>query len=170
MTSTTPTPIPTPDRTARDELGRLVAASWGADPDHHAGRASRWLVAVDGSEGSLRAASMAARLIAAEARAGVDLVHVHPWLVKEAAEVELPRRGWHASAAARALMDEAGIAWRLHVRMGEAAEEIVALARELGSQGIAIGSHGLTATESLFLGSVAYKIVHLGKVPMLIVR
>jgi len=113
---------------------------------------------------------MAARLIASEVRAEVDLVHVHPWLVKEAAEAELARRGWHAAAAARALMDEAGIAWRLHVRMGEAAEEIVALAQELGSRGIAIGSHGLTATESLFLGSVAYKVVHLGKVPVLIVR
>jgi nucleotide-binding universal stress UspA family protein len=170
MTSTTPTAIPAPDRTARDELDRLVAASWGTAADSHAGRSSRWLVAVDGSDGSLRAALVAARLIAAEPRSGVDLVHIHPWLVKEAAEVELARRGWHATAAARALMDEAGIAWRLHVRMGEAAEKIVALAQELGSQGIAIGSHGLTATESLFLGSVAGKVVHLGKVPVLIVR
>jgi len=170
MTNTTPSAIPAPDRTARDDLGRLVAASWGTASDHHAGHSSRWLVAIDGSEGSLRAASMAARLIPAEPRAGVDLVHVHPWLVKEAAEVELARRGWDATAAARALMDDAGIVWRLHVRMGEAAEEIVALAQELGSQGIAIGSHGLTATQSLFLGSVAYKVVHLGKVPVLIVR
>jgi len=42
-------------------------------------------------------------------------------------------------------MDEAGIAWRLHVRLDE------------------------TATESLLLGSVADKVVHLGKVPTLIV-
>lgn len=167
MTNTTPTAIPAPDRMARDEHGRLVYASWGTAPQAHAGR---WLVAVDGSEGSLRAASMGARLIAAEARAEVDLVHVHPWLVKEAAEAELARRCWHASAAARALMDEMGIAWRLHARMGDAAEEVGALAQELGSQGIAIGSHGLTATESLLLGSVAYKVVHLAKVPVLIVR
>lgn len=170
MTSTTHNAIPAPDRTARDEFGRLVAASWGTAPEQHTGRSGRWLVAVDGSEGSLRAASMAARLIATQPSAGVDLVHVHPWLVKKASEVELAPRGWHAAAAARSLMDEAGIAWRLHVRMGEAAEEIVALAQELGSQGIAIGSHGLTATESVFLGSVAYKVVHLGKFPVLIVR
>lgn len=56
------------------------------------------------------------------------------------------------------------------VFMGEAAEEIVALAQELGSRGIAIGSHGPTARQSIFLGSVAYKVVHLGKVPVLIVR
>lgn len=173
MTSTLPTAIPAPDRSARDELGRLIAVDWGAPAAAAAAGThdrARWLVAVDGSEGSLRAAQMVARLIADESRAGVDLVHVHPWLVKEAAELELPRRGWHAAAAARGLMEEAGIAWRLHVRMGEAAEQIVALAEELGSRGIAIGSHGLTATESLFLGSVAYKVVHLGKVPVLIVR
>ncbi|MEW6705962.1 MAG: universal stress protein [Pseudomonadota bacterium] len=170
MTSTTAPVIPAPDRSARDELGRLVGASWGAVPAERAGRAGTWLVAVDGSEGCLRAASMAARLIAAEALAEVDLVHVQPWLTKEAAEAELPHRGWQASAAARALMDEAGIAWRLHVRMGEVAEQIVALAQGLGSRGIAIGSHGLTATESLLLGSVAYKVVHLGTVPVLIVR
>lgn len=170
MTDTIRSAIPAPDRLARDELGRLVAASWGTALDDHGGRSGRWLVAVDGSEGSLRGAAMVAQLIAPEGRAGVDLVHVHPWLVKEAAEAELARRGWHAAAAARSLMEEGGFAWRLHVRMGDAAEQIVALAQELGSQGIAIGSHGLTATESLFLGSVAYKVVHLGKVPVLIVR
>jgi nucleotide-binding universal stress UspA family protein len=58
----------------------------------------------------------------------------------------------------------------LIVFMGEAAEEIVALAQEFGSRGVAIGSHGLTAKQSIFLGSVAYKVVHLSKVPVLIVR
>lgn len=166
MTDTPLAPAPAPDQSARDAFGRLVAASWGAAPAQHAGR---WLAAIDGSEGSLRAASMAARLIAIEPSVGIDVVHVHPWRVKEAAEVELASRGWHATAAARALMDQAGIAWRLHVRMGEAAEEIVALAQELGSQGIVIGSHGLTATETLMLGSVAQRVVHLGKMPVLIV-
>ena len=172
MTSTTLTfaAAPAPDASTRDELGRLVAASWGSLPADRAGRTGTWLVAIDGSEGAMRATSMAARLAAAEAHADVDLVHVLPWLTKEAAEAELPRRGWQASAAARALLDNAGIGWRLHVRLGEAAEQIVALSQELGSSAIAIGSHGLTATESLLLGSVAYKVVHLGKVPVLIVR
>lgn len=56
------------------------------------------------------------------------------------------------------------------VFMGEAAEEIVALAQEFGSQGIAIGSHVPTARQSLFLGLVACKVVHLGKVPVRVVR
>lgn len=168
-------PIPTPAQTARDALGRLVAVTWGAGPADATGR---WLVAVDGSAGSLRAVAAAVRLVRSAGHAaaapgggpGIDLVHVHTWLVKEAAEIELPRRGWQASADARALLEAAGIAWRLHVRMGEAAEEIVALAQSLGSLGIAIGSHGLTAAESILLGSVAYRVVHLGKVPVLILR
>lgn len=165
-----PSTMPRPDGSTRDELGRLVGARWGRLPQDRAGRSDTWLVAVDGSEGASRAAAMAAQLARAEAGGGVDLVHVLPWLTKEAAETELPRRGWQACAAARALMDEAGLAWRLHVRMGEAAEQIVALSHELGSRGIAMGSHGLSATESLLLGSVAYKVVHLGKVPVLVVR
>lgn len=170
MTNNSPTEIPAPDRTTRDQGGRLVGVSWGADPGRHPDHFGSWLVAVDGSAGSLRAASMVARLVAVESTSGVDLVHVHPWLVKEAAEVELARRGWHTTAAARARMDEAGIPWRLHVRMGEAAKEIVTLAEQLGSRGIAIGSHGLTATESIFLGSVSQKVLQLGKLPVLIVR
>ena len=169
-TLSNPSLIPAPDQAERDDLGRLIAVGWHHPEDAKAPDRGRWLVAVDGSEGSLRAVVMAARLIEADPRAGIDLAHVQPWLVKEAAEVELPRRGWHATAAARAFLDEAGVPWSVHVRMGEAAEEIVALAGAFGSRGIAIGSHGLTATESLFLGSVAYKVVHLGKAPVLIVR
>lgn len=172
MTSNTHTfaDAPAPDASTRDEHGRLVAARWGSLPADRAKRSGTWLVAIDGSKGAMRAVSMAARIVAGDAHAAVDLVHVLPWLTKEAAEAELPRRGWQTSAAARALLDDAGVPWRLHVRMGEAADQVVALARELGSSAIAIGSHGLSATESLLLGSVAYKVVHLGKVPVLVVR
>ncbi|MEF7612783.1 universal stress protein [Aquincola sp. MAHUQ-54] len=170
MSATTPPAMPAPDWTARDELGRLVAASWGTVPADRTGRTDTWLVAIDGSEGALRAAAMVVQVVAREAPATVDLVHVQPWLVKEAAEAGMLPRAWHASAAARALVERADIGWRLHVRMGDAAERIVALSRELGSRGIAIGSHGLTAAESLLLGSVAYKVVHLGQVPVLVVR
>ena len=172
MTSTTlSAPIPAPDRTARDELDRLVAASWGAQPD-----ASRADAPAAGSwpstarKDSLRAAVDGGAPDRGASAAGVDLVHVHPWLVKEAAEVELRAAGGTRPPQRARSWTKPASRGGVHVRMGEAAEEIVALARELGSRGIAIGSHGLTATESLFLGSVAYKVVHLGKVPVLIVR
>lgn len=169
MNNVQPSQFPAPDRTARDASGRLVALTWNRAVPGRDAPTRRWLIALDGSQGALQAAAAAARLVAADG-GGVDLVHVHHWLSHEAAEAELGLRGWQASAAARALLDEAGIHWRLHVRMGEAAEHIVALAQELDSLGIAIGSRGLSSAESLFLGSVAYKVVHLGKLPVLVVR
>ncbi|MDO9114183.1 MAG: universal stress protein [Polaromonas sp.] len=162
--------IPSPALERRDDMGRLVAMTWhGAGADADTGSA-RWLVAVDGSACSLRAVAMVAGLATQEKGAGVDLVHVQPWLNKEAAETELPRRGWAATAQARQLLDAAAVRWRLHVVMGEGAPEIASLADALGSRGIAIGSRGLTATESLLLGSVAYRVVHLARLPVLIVR
>ncbi len=162
--------VPTPALERRDDIGRLVAVTWhGAGAGANtAGR--RWLVAIDGSECSLRTLASAANLFALGRDSEVDLVNVQPWLVKEAAETELPRRGWAATAQARELLDAASIPWRLHVVLGEAAFEIAGLADALGSSAIAIGSHGLTATESLLLGSVAYKVLHLAKLPVLIVR
>ena len=162
--------MPAPALERRDDLGRLVAVTWhGAGASDDAGSA-RWLVAVDGSECSLRAVAMTARLAGLEQVAEVDLVHVQSWLNKEAAETELPRRGWAATAQARHLLNAAPICWRLHVFMGEESPEIAGLADALGSRGIAIGSRGLSAAESVLLGSVAYKVVHLAKLPVLIVR
>jgi nucleotide-binding universal stress UspA family protein len=172
MTTTgMPSAPPTPYLTRRDSMGRLVAATWhsaGASPAG-TGRA-HWLVAVDGSACALRAAAMAARLAALKPNAEVDLVHVEPWLSKEAAEAELMQRSWTATAPARQLLEAAALHWHLHALMGgDAAMEIVGLAHALGSCGLAIGSQGLTAAESLFMGSVAYKMFHLAKTPVLVV-
>ena len=163
---------PTPALERRDDIGRLVAVTWhGAGADANADSAGgRWLIAVDGSECSLRTLATAIQRAALGPDREVDLVHVQPWLVKEAAQTELPRRGWAATAQARGMLDAASVRWRLHVVMGEAAPEIASLADALGSCAIAIGSHGLTAAESMLLGSVAYKVVHLAKLPVLIVR
>ena len=173
MTTTAlPDALPAPDLTQRDSIGRLVAATWhsaGASPAG-TGRA-RWLVAVDGSACALRAAAMAARLAALAPHAEVDLVHVEPWLSLEAAETELMQRSWTAMAPARQRLEAEALHWHLHALMGsDAATEIVGLAHALDSCGIAIGSQGLTAVESLFMGSVAYKILHLAWGPTLVVR
>ncbi len=162
--------VPAPALERRDDMGRLVAVTWHGTGGSEDSGSERWLVAVDGSACSLRAVAMVARLAALEQGAEVDLVHVQPWLNREAAETELPRRGWASAAQARHLLDAAAVCWRLHATMGDEALEIAGLADALGSRGIAIGSRGLTATESLLLGSVAYKVVHLAKLPVLIVR
>jgi nucleotide-binding universal stress UspA family protein len=54
--------------------------------------------------------------------------------------------------------------------VGEPAAEIVRLADERGVDQIVMGTHGRGAVVSLFLGSVAQRVVHLSKVPVLLVK
>ena len=162
--------LPAAAHEQRDEIGRLVLASWHGTGTAGHTRNGRWLVAVDGSDCALRAVAMAAQLAALEADAELDLLHVQSWLTIEAAESELPKRGWAATAKARALLDAASVRWRLHVAMGEPALEIVRLANVFASRAVVIGSRGLNAAESMMLGSAAYQVLHLSKLPVLLVR
>ena len=176
------TGIPAPATERRDDIGRLVALTWHGSGARAVNSSNRWLVAVDGSACSLRAVAMAARLAALGDDGEVDIVHVEPWLVKEAAETELARRSWAVTAPARELLDAASVGWRLHVLMGEAASQIVGLAETPGFagssglnglngiNGIVIGSRGQGMAESLMLGSVADKVVHQARLPVMIVR
>lgn len=161
---------PPPSRTQRDEAGRLVGATLDSAAGHPPAGGNAWLVAVDGSAHSLRATGEAIRLARELRSAALHLVHIHSWMSKEAAEAELVRRGWAATAGARAQLDAAGLPWSLHVALGECAEQIVAIASRLGCHGIVIGSRGLGATQSLLVGSVAQQVIHLSPIPVLVVR
>ena len=99
----------------------------------------------------------------------LHLVHVQPWLSKEAAETELAQRALDATARARALLDAKALPWRLHVAMGDPAERIVELSRQFGATTMVIGYQGLGAVESLLLGSVANKVMDLSPVPVMLV-
>jgi nucleotide-binding universal stress UspA family protein len=170
MNQTAERAMPEPTLTERDSDGRLIGVAIDCAQPLPAAAESAWLVAVDGSAHSLRATAEAARLAGLMKGGAIHLLNVQPWLGKEAAESELPRRGWAATTAAREHLDASGIPWRLHVLMGDAAECIVALADHLGCGVIVIGSNGLGATEALLLGSVAYQVIHLSKASVLVVR
>lgn len=47
----------------------------------------------------------------------------------------------------------------VHIRIGKPAEELLALARDVGADLIIVGSKGLTGVERLVLGSVSEKVV-----------
>jgi len=87
----------------------------------------------------------------------------------EAAEAELAQRAWLATRGAPALLAANSQPWRLHVAMGDAAEQIIALTGRLDCSGIVIGSRGLGVTESLLLGSVTSKLMHLSPYPGMVV-
>ena len=163
--------VPQPRGEQRDEDGRRIAVTFESgrvQPAVPAGDC--WLVALDGSGHSMHALARAVRLATESGARVLDLVNVQPWLSKEAAETELPRRGWAAAMDARALLDANGFGWRLHVLMGEPAARIVEQAESLGSLGIVIGARGLNATENLLLGSVAQQVIHAARGAVLVVR
>ena len=160
---------PTPSQLQRDESGRLTSLCFDPGTPLATG-GTRWLVAFDGSAHSLHALGEAIRLASQIKDCSLDLITVQRWLSKEAAEAELGKRGWQAAEKALALLAATPIPWRLHVAMGEAAETIVSHATRLGCQTIVVGSRGLTATENLLIGSVAYKVIHLSPTSVLVVR
>lgn len=160
--------LPTPTSSQRDVANRLVAltlTSGAASADSDA-----WLVAVDGSTDSQQAVAEAIRLSKQTQRDLLHLVHIQPWMSKEAAESELLKRSWEATAPARALIEAAGLRWQLHAALGECAEKIVDIAHEHGCYGIVIGSRGLGATANLLLGSTASKVIHLSPLPVVVAK
>lgn len=153
----------------RDADSRLVSLVYDSTPPLPMPETNPWVVAVDSSDNALRAVTHAACEAAAMNACALHLVHVQPWLSKEAAEAELAHRALGATARARALLDAQGIPWRLHVALGDPAERILERGVQLRAAGIVIGSRGLNVVESLLFGSVAYKVMHLSPLPVMVV-
>lgn len=78
--------------------------------------------------------------------------------------------GLKALAGAKGRLEGAGIVPVLHVSVGEFAETIVDFADSRGCEQILLGTRGHTGLGGTLLGSVASKVTHLTKVPLLIVR
>lgn len=161
--------MPVPAAQERDDDGRLVGVVIDSLPPTAATETNRWLVAFDGSDNALRALALAMHQAGEMHACALHLVNVQPWLSREAAETELAQRGWLATRPARERLDAAGVPWRLHVAMGDAAERIAELAERLDCAGIVIGSHGLGAAKAMLLGSVSQQVLRLTRRPLLVV-
>jgi len=163
-------PTQIPIDTMRDTDGRLVGLTIDCGLGVTSTSSNTWLVAVDGSGHSQHAVAEAIRFATKMKDCTLHVVNVQHWMSKEAAESDLMNQGLAATDDAWALLDKAGIPWCLHIVMGEAADSIVALADTLGCHGVMIGSRGLGAAENLLVGSVAYKVIHLSRIAVLVVR
>lgn len=135
------------------------------------------LVAVDGSTASQHAAAMATDL-AKSLSAQLTLVHVVAPVVVPGAEMpfaplaeiqeaEMQRGAKLVDDAAKAV-GLAGVTTRN--LFGSPAERIVDLAEEEGFDLVVVGSKGRGAVARLLLGSVADRVVHISKRPVLVVR
>jgi nucleotide-binding universal stress UspA family protein len=128
----------------------------------------RLLIAVDGSESAMRAATFASRL-AGLCHGEVDLVHVEPGLTvagsvfgsrEELIEHWSGKHAEEALAGARSVLDRARVKYTEHVVAGdETHNAILEVAKENSCGLIAMGTRGLGPFTGLLLGSVAQSVL-----------
>jgi nucleotide-binding universal stress UspA family protein len=78
--------------------------------------------------------------------------------------------GMKALAPARAKLEAAGITPETHVLVGEAAPTIIDFAESKHCTQILLGTRGHSGLAGTLLGSVAMKLVHLSRIPVLLIR
>jgi nucleotide-binding universal stress UspA family protein len=144
-------------------------------------RVRRIVCASDFSSASRKAVATAVTMAKAN-RAALILVHVVAPIVRLAPdqyvpsttweEIEIGARAWAQEQidklAARAM--KAGIRAAGLLVEGEAAKEIVRVARSKRADLLVLGTHGRTGVSKFFLGSVAERVVATASCPVVTVR
>jgi nucleotide-binding universal stress UspA family protein len=142
----------------------------------------RVLIPVDGSDDSLRAVGHAVALKdSLREKLEVLLLNVQRPVPMSSVlldgrlstvhrlEEPLKEHGAGQLARASAALAAAGIEFHMHVEIGEPAPVIAAFAATYHCEMIIMGTRGLGAVAGLWFGSVATRVVHLAKVPVLLV-
>jgi len=138
------------------------------------------LVATDGSENANRVIDHVIKQ-AGRCREPVEvhLLNVQPPLVGVNVKLFISRddlndyyhdEGMGALKNAREKLDAAGIKHAFHIGVGDPGEVIAQYAEDNQCEQIVMGSRGLGTVSNLVLGSVATKVIHLVKVPVLLVK
>ena len=140
----------------------------------------RILVAIDGSDGSMRALDFAARQAGYAPAAELHVLTIQPaaaantaWEIYVSAErlQEIAaERSRDILASASERLKGANFAVHLEQRTGEPAETIANRAAELGCESIVMGTHGLGKLGVLLMGSVAQRVLHYATVPVTLVK
>jgi nucleotide-binding universal stress UspA family protein len=138
------------------------------------------LIPVDGSENGLCAVKHAVALSAQMKQSPQLLLLNVQWNVA-AGNVKLfinqetindyyREQGAAALEKARAILDEANLAYQYHISIGRPAEAIVQYAEEQKIDQIIIGAQGEESLAKLLLGSVTSKVAQMSKIPVTIAR
>jgi nucleotide-binding universal stress UspA family protein len=139
----------------------------------------KWLLPIDGSDTSLNAV----RWVTGNSQALRQAPEIHLINVQAVLPSDIGRfinaetikefhleNGMKALAAARDELVAAGLSPTLHVLIGDPAAGITDFAASHGCSQIVIGTRGHSGLTGTLLGSVAMKLVHHAKVPVLLVR
>lgn len=138
------------------------------------------LIPVDGSANALRAVDQVVKHIAVMKTAPQLLLLNVQWNVA-AGNVKLfinqetindyyREQGMAALQPARAALDAAALPYQYHISIGTPAEAIAQYAQEQHVDQIVMGRQGQGGLQSLLLGSVVHKVLHLTDCPVLLVK
>jgi nucleotide-binding universal stress UspA family protein len=138
----------------------------------------RILVAVDGSEPSGRAVTEVISWVNSGFAGDVHLVTVHhpvhsavsTFVGKDVVTDFHLEEGAKALESARAALDGAGISHQDHIGVGQPAETIVQFSRQLGVDGIVMGTRGLGLAAGALMGSVARDVIAGAGVPVTLIK
>ena len=138
------------------------------------------LIAVDGSENSLRAVRhLISEKDVYREPLSVVLINVQAPVVSGAVKTFLSQdqienyyreEGETAVAKARDLLAAAGMLAEHRILVGDVAQTIVRIAKEQGCAQIVMGTRGLGTVSGMLLGSVATKVIHLADVPVVLLK
>jgi nucleotide-binding universal stress UspA family protein len=139
------------------------------------------LLAVDGSESAVRATQEIIETAGLyKETPEIELVTVHlpvppvggfsgVVVTRDMIEGYYREEGERALAPSRQLLDTAHLEYTPHILVGDIAPALVEHAEKSGSQMIYMGTRGRTAISNLVLGSVPTKVLHLARVPVVLV-
>lgn len=138
-----------------------------------------WLIAVDGSEPSLKtidhvvseAADRSPRpqlfLINVQAPLSSDITR---FIDEKLVEDFHREAGDKALAQAKQKLDAAGLTYSAHIMIGETAPTIVGFANDKACKLIVVGAHGFGSVIGALMGSITTKVIQLSTVPVLVVK
>ena len=137
------------------------------------------LIATDGSAHAERALNyLIEQIDQCRADIEVHLLNVQPRLPSRISEGMAVQElsdyyANHSATACRSSVEalqQAGVAFTLHTRVGAPGMHIVEAAKQLQCQSIVIGSHGTGLALRLLLGSVASEVIKLSTLPVTLVK
>jgi len=137
------------------------------------------LLPVDGSENSNRAVQRAIEITRESSETKLLLVTAYPPIVSgnvkrffspEDIQSFYQEEGRNALAPAKALLDEAGVAYEDEVLVGPVAQTIADYAKKKQVDTIIMGTRGLGTVGGMLLGSVTTKVLSLVDIPVLLVK
>jgi nucleotide-binding universal stress UspA family protein len=138
------------------------------------------LIPVDGSANALRAVDYVIKHVATlkespqvlllNAQWNVATGNVKLFIDQQTIDDYYREQGMAALQSARAALDAAALPYQYHVSVGTPAEAIAQYAHQQNVDQIVMGRQGQGGLQSLLLGSVVNKVLHLASCPVLLVK